>query len=254
MIKFFRQFRESILMKNQKGRYFKYAIGEILLVVIGILIALSINNWNDMRIQKKNVFQLSKRLLEETKRNIADFSYNHEFALKSKNSVLLMLQLMNEDYTKVDKRLMDSLIFNALTSPTIDFNDAVLKEALSTGQLANFKNDSLKNILYSIPTKLSELKNREKSLLDDNTAYFVPLIYKHTSLRQVDYQFSGFGDAIKKSNLKETDNRVLLQMREFENVMDNQFYLFNRLTTNYQEIQSLLQTLHALLQKQIDAH
>ena len=49
MIKFFRHIRKDLMEKNKTGRYFKYAIGEIVLVVIGILIALSINNWNEER-------------------------------------------------------------------------------------------------------------------------------------------------------------------------------------------------------------
>ena len=49
MIKFFRKIRQNLLIENKTGKYFKYAIGEIILVVIGILIALSINNWNDNR-------------------------------------------------------------------------------------------------------------------------------------------------------------------------------------------------------------
>jgi len=53
MIKFFRKIRQNSLMKNKTGKYFKYAIGEIVLVVIGILIALQINNWNENR--KSNV-------------------------------------------------------------------------------------------------------------------------------------------------------------------------------------------------------
>ena len=43
--------------KNKTGKYFKYAIGEIILVVIGILIALSINNWNQN--QKKQQFEIT---------------------------------------------------------------------------------------------------------------------------------------------------------------------------------------------------
>ena len=49
MIKFFRHIRRSLIQKNQMGKYFKYAVGEIILVVIGILIALQINNWNENR-------------------------------------------------------------------------------------------------------------------------------------------------------------------------------------------------------------
>lgn len=51
MIKFFRKIRQNLLMENKTGTYLKYAIGEIILVVIGILIALQINNWNESRIQ-----------------------------------------------------------------------------------------------------------------------------------------------------------------------------------------------------------
>ena len=49
MIKFFRRIRKSHLMKNKTSTYLKYALGEIILVVIGILLALQINNWNENR-------------------------------------------------------------------------------------------------------------------------------------------------------------------------------------------------------------
>jgi len=51
MIKLFRNIRQNLILRNKTGKYFKYAIGEIVLVVIGILIALSINNWNESRKQ-----------------------------------------------------------------------------------------------------------------------------------------------------------------------------------------------------------
>ena len=54
MSKFFRHIRKTLLEQNKMGKYFKYAIGEILLVVIGILIALQINNWNDQSKAKKS--------------------------------------------------------------------------------------------------------------------------------------------------------------------------------------------------------
>ena len=49
MIKFFRTIRQKLLSEGNTGKYLKYAIGEILLVVIGILIALQVNTWNEKR-------------------------------------------------------------------------------------------------------------------------------------------------------------------------------------------------------------
>ena len=70
MIKFFRKIRYNLMEQNKTGKYLKYAIGEIVLVVIGILIALQINNWNENRKIKQTEVRLLKELkvdLEETK-------------------------------------------------------------------------------------------------------------------------------------------------------------------------------------------
>ena len=49
MIKFFRRIRQQLLTENKFSKYVLYAVGEIILVVVGILIALSINNWNSIQ-------------------------------------------------------------------------------------------------------------------------------------------------------------------------------------------------------------
>ena len=67
MIKFFRKIRQDLLSKGKTGKYLKYAIGEIVLVVIGILIALQINSWNEFRktrIEEKESLAMIKRNLE----------------------------------------------------------------------------------------------------------------------------------------------------------------------------------------------
>ena len=70
MIKFFRKIRYDLMEKNKTVKYFKYAIGEIVLVVIGILIALSINNWNENRksdIELNNYLGLMGEELQQDK-------------------------------------------------------------------------------------------------------------------------------------------------------------------------------------------
>ena len=58
MIKFFRKIRHNLINEGKTTKYLKYAIGEIVLVVIGILIALQINNWNEQRKQKLNYLNI----------------------------------------------------------------------------------------------------------------------------------------------------------------------------------------------------
>ena len=65
MIKFFRKIRQNLIQENKIGKYFKYAIGEIVLVVIGILIALQINNWNENRKLKKEEVNVLAELKED---------------------------------------------------------------------------------------------------------------------------------------------------------------------------------------------
>ena len=70
MIKFFRKIRQNLLMENNTGKYFKYAIGEIILVVIGILIALQINNWNENNQDRKQEKKILSQLLKEYENEI----------------------------------------------------------------------------------------------------------------------------------------------------------------------------------------
>lgn len=76
MIKFFRKIRQNLLSEGNTGKYFKYAIGQIVLVVIGILIALSINNWNEERkegIVARNIYY---NFLRDIKADSISYSTN----------------------------------------------------------------------------------------------------------------------------------------------------------------------------------
>ncbi len=89
MIKFFRKIRQNLLMENKTGKYFKYAIGEILLVVIGILIALGLNNWNEDRKSIRTSTILLKEIVEDLKSDTVAFNAAY-------NSVLEQIQ--NEEW------------------------------------------------------------------------------------------------------------------------------------------------------------
>lgn len=74
MIKLFRHIRRSLIETGKTGKYFKYAIGEIVLVVIGILIALAINNWNELRKTEQKVNQFLISLKSDLKNDLTEIT------------------------------------------------------------------------------------------------------------------------------------------------------------------------------------
>ena len=76
MIKFFRKIRQNLLSEGKTGKYLKYAVGEIVLVVIGILIALSINNWNESNKLKKEETLYLKRLKIDLEKDTLYYNKN----------------------------------------------------------------------------------------------------------------------------------------------------------------------------------
>ena len=90
MIKFFRHIRRSLIEKNQMRKYFKYAIGEIILVMIGILLALQVNNWNENR---KNKIESDNALIE-LKTEIDDI----KTFIKERNSLNLQVTDVMRQY------------------------------------------------------------------------------------------------------------------------------------------------------------
>lgn len=96
MIKFFRKIRQQLLTENRFRKYLIYAFGEIVLVVIGILIALSINNWNEDRKERET----EKELIDELHVTVKN---NHESLLKglerwksTTEAIDLILQVIDE--------------------------------------------------------------------------------------------------------------------------------------------------------------
>lgn len=74
MIKFFRHVRKRLLLEGNSGKYLKYAFGEIVLVVIGILIALQVNNWNENRKNKQVATELKSRLINDFNADIKNIN------------------------------------------------------------------------------------------------------------------------------------------------------------------------------------
>lgn len=105
MIKFFRHIRKNLLMENKTSKYLKYAIGEIILVVIGILIALQINNWNEHRKTRLTEATKLNKLLEDLKLDSIAFDSNIKVLSEINN---LHKQLYNIGYKNSNESLSEN--------------------------------------------------------------------------------------------------------------------------------------------------
>jgi hypothetical protein len=145
MIKFFRKIRQNLLMENKTGKYFKYAIGEIVLVVIGILIALSINNWNENRKLENNKQKLLLALKQELQLNKKTLD-KHLIGLHKNNSQVN--RLINYSAGALELPIDSVRIYSSTLSYPINLSllNSVFEEAISAGKF-EILGDSLKQSL-----------------------------------------------------------------------------------------------------------
>ena len=179
MIKFFRHIRKNLLMKNRTAKYFKYAIGEITLVVIGILIALQINNWNQKRIDRNNFDEQINLVLEELEVNHKAIETNYLLLADSITNMILSDTLKVEDYlSSSNYRLKRFLYLNfepKFSSKYFDklIDDIVIpkKHKISVDSLYTKNNSSL-FLLKKYYTTLQEKKTNTLEYLIDNYPRF----------------------------------------------------------------------------------
>ena len=153
MIKFFRKIRQKMLTENKFSKYLIYAIGEIVLVVIGILIALSINNWNQDRIELKETKVLLSNLRLDVEENIKN--------LKDQQN-LLSIRIDWADFilkSLDDQKVIDSTMFiTAITRVgwIMDYSQMLptYTEIVSSGKLSYINSENLKKALAEYQSKV----------------------------------------------------------------------------------------------------
>lgn len=147
MIKFFRIIRQNLLSEGKAGKYLKYAVGEIILVVIGILIALSLNNQNEIRKNK----QEEKIILNDIKKELIE---NKKLAIKTledyngivRRSRKVSSAMDNKNYD-INTHTLDTLMEAFIFPPRYNPYNNVINSVTLSGKLYLIEN---KNITYKL--------------------------------------------------------------------------------------------------------
>ena len=144
MIKFFRTIRKSLLAEGKTGKYLKYAVGEIILVVIGILIALQINNWNEAR----KLENMGKVYLGEIYTDLENEVANLNDILAGLNEQYKGTEYILSFFESTEKAIIDTLWFTKNHwAPSkifiIQRNKNTYDELSGSGQMGLLKNETL---------------------------------------------------------------------------------------------------------------
>tara|TARA_R110002049_G_C9030137_1_gene551975 strand:+ start:245 stop:1036 length:792 start_codon:yes stop_codon:yes gene_type:complete len=148
MIKFFRKLRQRLLTENKFSKYLLYALGEILLVVIGILIALSINNWNENskneRLETNYLIRISKNLDND----FLEFDDAIKLAQERNNRVLFLQEALENPELVQDSSdyFVQSIITAGYTYIPVISNHS-FEELKSSGRLALIQNEELRVLI-----------------------------------------------------------------------------------------------------------
>ena len=149
--------------QNKTVKYFKYAIGEIILVMIGILLALQVNNWNELRKQNIKRDHLIGSLIEDFKYNEIELTQEKKFVDSILNEIDTYNQLISSETQLVSVDSLRKLARSYFRGFELSINLSTYSQANSTGNLS-LLNDK---ILIQEFTKFIEEHNNFNRLLDE---------------------------------------------------------------------------------------
>lgn len=165
MAPLFRKIRQSLLNAGRVKAYGTYAIGEIILVVVGIMIALTINNWNERSKLKVKEGEYLMDLKEEFIYNKSEIERVMELNRRNIEKSIQLIEELGIDPPKISESDFGLLATGSLSSE-VQFNPSlgVLSEVISSGKLGMISNEQLKFALSSWDGLMSETKLQEAEL------------------------------------------------------------------------------------------
>ena len=171
MIKFFGKIRQNLLMENKTGKYLKYALGEIVLVMIGILLALQINNWNENRVAQARIDIRLTNLTEDLKTEIKEMTNVIEGSqdriivtkaiLKGSNRLgsFSIRDTIFQEYNSAKFTNPNSIISEA---KTLDGNRSTYNGLISSAEFYLIENQTLASRIQKYYERINEINDIER--------------------------------------------------------------------------------------------
>ena len=246
MLSTFRKIRKNLVLNNKTSKYLQYAIGEILLVVIGILIALQINNWNEQRKEQN----LERKALHSLKQNIVKDSLQASEKLLELAGLNTSLDSLKRFVINDSEKLPVDLNFTDAFLSTISFisEKSTFDELKSSGRLQLIRNKSLSDSLMGYYNFLDDrVKTFSASLATYARDNFAPYLMSRYKL-QYDYPGDLFANYIPTTE----DLNMLKNDRFFSNAINYRSYMLTNLKLIFEDMLDRIDNLLQLINKELN--
>lgn len=235
MIKFFRKIRQNLLSENKFSKYLLYAIGEIVLVIIGILVALTLNNGSEQKKSETKVLIVFEELLEELESDIKSIKEAGLFYAQKDSLSFLVINtnLKKEEYQN------NFISYYSLTEQTtrIDVSNNAHNKLVQMSDAIPVEYSQIMKELYLLNQKkeyVDLLNNRMSKLVNDIINY---KIYNYSWGVQLNQQ--EIIDYLYNDNRYKSDVKVLLNAGVNEH-FQHAFYYMQRAIRCYKDLATLL--------------
>ena len=162
--------------KNKTGKYFKYAIGEIILVVIGILIALQINNWNQSQADNKRLNIYKSNLLEDLELDKSRLEQCLEFDLKKIDAIDRLIDPLPNFYSDENEPYK---LNELLHTYSLIIHEGTFISITSGNGMELFKNIGVSSAISTYYSKMKYVKRFEDSYISDHHPLFLDFLNKN---------------------------------------------------------------------------
>lgn len=200
MISFFRKNRKAGMRNDNTKIYLFYALGEIILVVVGILIALQIDNWNQDRIERKEEVYILNSFLVDMEKDIQfldDIINSTTERQKSVDSIFIILQ-NHEAYTLGDfLKHQEALTVDDYFAP----NQGTFDESKASGKISLVENNAIREEIFDYYRRISKKWNNDEANYKTTNDLIIPILINEIgSSPEMVSAFSGF-EATQLENL-----------------------------------------------------
>ena len=253
MLKIFRKIRQKLAYENKLSKYLRYAIGEILLIVIGILIALQLNNWSESnKRREKELHYLSniKTDLILNSEQIDNYITKRNDLIKSAN---IMLQYF-EGKPIDDINAINAHAINIYTWQRFFQINNTFQELTNSGNLASITNDSIKNTLLELDSEYKKLKAEEDHFRFDAETLLYKPVYRLLDLNPavINYTFHVTnGNAGENIKLNEEQYKILLSDLQHKNGFVMAVYEFTVMNNELSHMKETSEKLINLIDKEL---